>query len=234
MSAVVIPDEATCVQCNYSLRGLSDFRCPECGRAFDPDRPLTMNLGRPLDRFAKAALRPMGRLPRTALWAIVTAGFIGPAWLFPADGVAILWLLLWLAFFTGCWLRSMVRRAVAYQYRQPKLLLRVDDPFRRKTRLAFIVSTILVLSRAPFVVAILGSRPWLDAYAYHLWAEVPATEPLPSGPVIRGAVVVREVTAGGDGVTLLFYGGEIGYVRTNDGQGLRIDWWSWNPRIAEL
>ena len=31
-----VPDHALCVGCNYALRGLADFRCPECGRPFDP------------------------------------------------------------------------------------------------------------------------------------------------------------------------------------------------------
>lgn len=35
------PNDATCLQCGYPLRGLSTSRCPECGRAFDPLRPET-------------------------------------------------------------------------------------------------------------------------------------------------------------------------------------------------
>lgn len=27
-----------CIECGYSLRGLADPRCPECGRSFDPER----------------------------------------------------------------------------------------------------------------------------------------------------------------------------------------------------
>ena len=35
-----------CLDCDYSLHNLSENRCPECGRAFDPDDPTTY---RPLD-----------------------------------------------------------------------------------------------------------------------------------------------------------------------------------------
>src|SRR4051812_17679809 len=30
-----------CLNCHYDLRGLSENRCPECGRSFDPGRPST-------------------------------------------------------------------------------------------------------------------------------------------------------------------------------------------------
>lgn len=30
-----------CLQCRYALRGLSEHRCPECGKRFDPDDPDT-------------------------------------------------------------------------------------------------------------------------------------------------------------------------------------------------
>src|SRR4051794_26855319 len=50
-----------CLGCNYPLRGLADPRCPECGRAFDPADPRTMNPGRPLGPVARQLLRPIGR-----------------------------------------------------------------------------------------------------------------------------------------------------------------------------
>ena len=31
-----------CLQCKYPLRGLDQARCPECGKAFDPNDPLTV------------------------------------------------------------------------------------------------------------------------------------------------------------------------------------------------
>ncbi|MCI0629205.1 MAG: hypothetical protein L0Y44_00945 [Phycisphaerales bacterium] len=30
-----------CKTCHYSLKNLTEHRCPECGRAFDPDYPET-------------------------------------------------------------------------------------------------------------------------------------------------------------------------------------------------
>jgi len=234
MAAVAIPEEAKCLDSSYPLRGLADFRCPECGRVFDPKRPLTMNVGLPLAGLARVAAGPMGRLPRIAMWALLAVGVVGPGWLVPSDDLAVLWLLLWLTFFAGCWVRSFLRRLVARRRGQPKEMLRVDDRFRWKARLAFVLSVVLVLTRAPFVLAILVSRPWLDSYAFHWWAEVPAVQPLPATSVMKGAVIVRSVRASGGGVTLEFFGGEIEYVPTKDGKGLRIAWWSWNPRWYAL
>lgn len=34
-----LPDTAVCLKCGYWLRGLPENRCPECGHAFDPDKP---------------------------------------------------------------------------------------------------------------------------------------------------------------------------------------------------
>lgn len=36
-----IPDDAACRKCGYSLRALSEPRCPECGRTFVPGKPRT-------------------------------------------------------------------------------------------------------------------------------------------------------------------------------------------------
>jgi len=33
-----------CLNCKYDLRQLSEHRCPECGREFDPDDPQTFEL----------------------------------------------------------------------------------------------------------------------------------------------------------------------------------------------
>lgn len=34
-----------CITCDYSLHGLSESRCPECGRGFDPSDPETYRIG---------------------------------------------------------------------------------------------------------------------------------------------------------------------------------------------
>src|SRR4051812_6922752 len=50
-----------CWECGYPLRGLPTPRCPECGRAFDPADPATMNLGQHVGPWARRMMRPPGR-----------------------------------------------------------------------------------------------------------------------------------------------------------------------------
>jgi hypothetical protein len=49
-----------CWECGYALNGLPTPRCPECGRAFDPANPATMNMGRHVGGLAGRLLRPPG------------------------------------------------------------------------------------------------------------------------------------------------------------------------------
>jgi hypothetical protein len=41
MMCASVPDTAVCLVCGYSLRGLPEPVCPECGRVFDPADPAT-------------------------------------------------------------------------------------------------------------------------------------------------------------------------------------------------
>ena len=225
MSAIV-PDAALCLSCNYPLRGLESRRCPECGRGFDPDEPMSMNLGRPLDRTALMLLRPIGWWGTASLRVLATAGVVGPAWLTPARGWACLWLLAWGAFMAACWVRGIVRFFVVQRYRQPLKCLRIDDPFRMRARKAFAWVTLLVLTQLPFRVALLMSRPWLDHRAYFVWAVLPANVEPRQTPGLEGLVMVRRIEPGANHVTFhLFGGGAVSYYRSKDGQRLEFDWW---------
>ena len=53
-----VPDSATCLQCGYSLRGLPEPVCPECGRAFFPGDPRTYRVGRQGPRWPRIAKAP--------------------------------------------------------------------------------------------------------------------------------------------------------------------------------
>jgi hypothetical protein len=52
------------------LRDLSANRCPECGRAFDPNDPRTMSVGRPLRAWQRKLLKPIG-------WPVVLLAVLG-------------------------------------------------------------------------------------------------------------------------------------------------------------
>src|SRR4051812_29627583 len=64
-------DSGHCWQCGYLLRGVESAVCPECGRGFDRADRSTMNFGRPMGRWARAMVTPVGW--RTVLLAIVGA-----------------------------------------------------------------------------------------------------------------------------------------------------------------
>jgi uncharacterized paraquat-inducible protein A len=45
-----------CKTCHYSLMGLTEHRCPECGTPFDPNDPSTFEIPRPNEATAWIAL----------------------------------------------------------------------------------------------------------------------------------------------------------------------------------
>jgi hypothetical protein len=66
-----------CRSCGYDLRSLTENRCPECGREFDPGQRRTYDL-KPRRR---ALTRWIGRIALLAVIAIVTlSGMIGWTW----------------------------------------------------------------------------------------------------------------------------------------------------------
>src|SRR5436190_23642408 len=55
-----LPDSARCLQCDYLLRGLTEPRCPECGREFDPADPKTYATGPRIGWLSRRMLAPIG------------------------------------------------------------------------------------------------------------------------------------------------------------------------------
>jgi hypothetical protein len=187
-----------------------------------------MNLGVPVNRVALSLLRPIGRWAPIAMWSLTAAGVLGPAWMAPSNVLACEWLLLWAVFISACWLRSLARRAVVVRHRLPPETLRVDDAFRFRTHRAFAVVTMLVLTRAPFLLALFFSRPWLDHQAHYFWAVLPADVEPQQWPRWQGLLLVRRIEATPTHVTFhLFGGGDVTYYQTADGKGLRCTWNTW-------
>lgn len=58
--------DAFCPQCDYNIRGVTLGRCPECGREFDPDEPLTSGI-------AWTSRKSLGRVRAyVRTWAMAT------------------------------------------------------------------------------------------------------------------------------------------------------------------
>lgn len=106
------PETMRCLNCGYDLRGLSENRCPECGRPFEPNDPRTYApLGLPGEAFAQAAkLGALLTVPAIGLLAFRTIIGIPPRWLgalafvFGLTGVSISIVML------GASARRLVRR----------------------------------------------------------------------------------------------------------------------------
>lgn len=124
-ACAVLPDDspARCRACGYALRGLTEPRCPECGRAFDPADSRTVYLGRVPGWFARLLLRPPGwplqscltLLALLALFSVSTPGGYFLVDLLAYFGLAVLgfvWLMrLVLAIAAAVYYRHALARA---------------------------------------------------------------------------------------------------------------------------
>ncbi|MCC6679048.1 MAG: hypothetical protein IT436_18135 [Phycisphaerales bacterium] len=78
----MLPADSRCLGCRYPLEGVVDPRCPECGRAFDPDDESTVYVPGRHTWWQRNALRPPGPALLTA--AIASAGTLILAYCEPA------------------------------------------------------------------------------------------------------------------------------------------------------
>ena len=77
MTPLAIPENARCRKCGYALRGLTAFRCPECGRAFDPANARSFDTSPPgwrRKRWIKRAVVTAGLI--AALFAVFPRGIM--------------------------------------------------------------------------------------------------------------------------------------------------------------
>lgn len=160
-----LPNAGLCQQCDYSLIGLDVPRCPECGRAFDPADPATVNMGRPLGRVGRWLLRPVG-------WpTYLVAGLISALWMYSwalPNGSFGLWVLASYASMpvVGWWALRLVASIIAVLWlRQPKK--RCLTYWRRWTVLPLLAGVLVGLGHTaiPYHVGLFISRPWLDRIA---------------------------------------------------------------------
>lgn len=121
------PPGPYCLGCSYSLHGLTESRCPECGRGFDLDDPRTYRL-EPLSKMAAYWFFPPGRRSTwfpliLAIIAIISNAI--PEGFFPA---MILIIYGWLACL-GWWLSRLIIWSVAslatgFAYQTRRMALR--------------------------------------------------------------------------------------------------------------
>lgn len=117
-------DDARCLACGYALRGLSENRCPECGKEFDPQNALTMSTP-----FTRQRLRLAYWLPSVLLLTTFVTLAAGLMILTALSGSSrrILFgsrtgLACWMAvlFCLSWWLRTRARSAILWPIQLPK------------------------------------------------------------------------------------------------------------------
>lgn len=178
-----------CLDCGYPVLGLSEDRCPECGRAFDPtDSRTTSHRSSPsiwptLDTVLRVMCVGAG---------ILTGVVFVVSWL--GTDLLVLWLVGFLA--------------IPFAF--PLILLAATPSVRstRRTRVLSVVWIVLFFSIVttgwPLSIWFLAHRPALDRYVNRIRAgELPTS----SGPVLIGAMRFREIRMEEDNIGFQASGG---------------------------
>ena len=159
----------SCLDCGYALHGLPEPRCPECGRAFDPLDPQTMNMGRELSELAKWVLGPV-RWPVSLMsWGAIAIAL----WYarLPGDQLArssSLWILIAMGVLWLAW--PLVRVIAARKYGWPTSLLMRGQRLRITVGLSILLAAVAIVYQLPMKFALKVSRPALDRLAQDLLA----------------------------------------------------------------
>jgi hypothetical protein len=158
-----------CLTCNYPLWGLPTPRCPECGRAFDPLDPSTMNMGRELTPLAKWALGPLRWPVNAASWlAIVYAIWMARL---PGGQIAGSYSILILVLLGVFWLIwPLARVMIARNHGWPHSLLMRGQKQRVAVGLALLLASVGIYFELPLKAALYISRPAMDKLATNLLA----------------------------------------------------------------
>ncbi len=156
--------QARCLGCGYALRGLIEPRCPECGRAFDPNDPTTYSSETRLDGW-RLLRTPPGPFSHYGALAVAVVLIINAAW--PGDTICIVFPAALAGLALGAiWLsRALFCLATALMGRRDWS----SRPDRWQTWLALPVIVALTAgmlwARVPFHLTFLMSRPAMDRWA---------------------------------------------------------------------
>jgi hypothetical protein len=159
-----------CLNCRYSLKGLSESKCPECGHRFDPHDPASMYIGRipgAVGSFVLSAPSwPMlSATSVAALLTLLTSASPG-GWLIGIIILAMAWPVL-----GAIWLWRAVARVVAGIYFS-RCRLRVREVAGWLTAPVIVMAVIvLLIVRAPMRVAFWCSRSAMDQLAAEVLAQ---------------------------------------------------------------
>lgn len=150
-----------CLDCGYALVGLPTPRCPECGRAFDPLDPATMNMGRELSELAKWVLGPVRWPVSYATWgAMLVALWYARLPGGQIAGSASLKILIALGALWLTW--PLVRLAAARKYGWPHSLVMRGQRLRLTVGVTMMLAALAIWRQLPMRAALKISRPAMD------------------------------------------------------------------------
>ncbi len=154
-----------CLDCDYWLVGLTEHRCPECGRPFNPADPTSYRTGIDNDDLYRPWLRP----PSSWLngWAAIAAYALLMAASVPGmDQFSAFWACVVGAFSGVCWLFRLIQHLSSRFYFKGKGV--ELEPFDRRwstVPLLALAVMLLLASDAPLQFRVLLSRPSMDRFA---------------------------------------------------------------------
>ena len=153
-----------CLDCNYALIGLSENRCPECGRAFDPNDPRTWRASRRFPAHSRWLIKPTGRLFFLFVFGVCLLMLYADI---PPGGYAM--------FMTGSiiagfflalfWLVRLIVCVAASVYYRPVPSSRRDIFRWLVPPLVAVFTVFLVSLNVPLFIAYRLSRPAMDRFA---------------------------------------------------------------------
>jgi hypothetical protein len=188
-----------CLGCNYSLRGLAENRCPECGREFNLQDPTTFNNARPLRWIDRKLLRPIG-------WPMFTAiGLLCCGYLYLAINPAIYYfgihIIVGFLLFVAISILLIIRSNLRH-YFPPRSIFRSSARQRERRALGiFAVTFLLVLFHIPLRIMFFLAKPELDRVAQGI---MNGTIPQPVTAHRAGPIVVSTGTAYGNDDQIFF------------------------------
>ncbi len=222
-NVVLPPDAAACLSCGYSLRSLESRKCPECGRAFDPEVLTSMCVPRvpgALAPWERRLLEPV-RWPYRSVRGLLIAFAVIASWVpAPSPLPAAVVALVWLAVAVPYLFRRTARRWVVVRYGLEREILRVDREGLWRMRRLLLVAFLIAASHVPFFINFAISRPFLDRAARYWLTEAPAVSSPPPGPSVHGLFVVTSTRVSMRYVHFYTPGGRIIYRLNEKGDGV--------------
>jgi hypothetical protein len=212
------PQVGICRDCNYPLRELPDPRCPECGRAFDPKDPATMNMGRPMGAVCRWI---MGR----AAWPSTAVMLFIACWLFWMGTDPALYdyfmsvlcplgaLVLVVA---GIVLWESVRVSVAKAHHQPAPDLALINSSRARWLAVLMLAVAASIPlQIPLRIGFALSRPSFDRFIREVQANPSAARPAVQRlGIYRVSTQIRET----DNAIMVFLSSDVGFAYSKDGE----------------